>query len=301
MRQAKENPARQTLGTQSLGYKLSASILAHHGVSVTVPATGKYVRFNDKGRMGSGPLWAYCDGIHGAHGDWRSGESVVVSMEDELDPTQAAEARRRTEEAKRQYEQERKERQEQTAAKCHTEWPTLSPADPKHPYLVVKCIQSHNIRQAGTSLVIPLSDGDRLVNWQTIGPDGFKRFRSGGRITGCYSPLGTITSGKPLLICEGWATAASLHETTGLPVAAAMNAGNLLPVCESFRRRYRAQRIVVAADNDHVRESQGKGNAGLTKGREAARFIGAGLIHPPAEQGISDFNDWLRAGGSVEL
>lgn len=303
MMQTKENPARTTLGIQDLGSQLTASILAHHGVAVTVPPTGKYFRFNDKGRMGSGgPLWAFFDGLNAVHGDWRTGESHVITNED-IDPAKAAEARRKADEAKRQYEKERRAKQAQVAAKCRDEWPMLLPAEPNHPYLVAKQVLAHNLRQKDNALVVPLSDDDRLVNFQTILPDGAKRFRSGGRITGCYHPIGTITPDDPLLICEGWATGAALHEATGYAVACSMNAGNLLPVCGAFRRRYPAQKIVVTADNDHRNPAKGLPNTGLDKGQEAARLIGAGLIWPNFNEGDegTDYNDWLRDGGSIAL
>ena len=60
---------------------------------------------------------------------------------------------------------------------------------------------------------------------QTIAPDGTKMFMSGGRVKGCYYGIG-----KPkgaLIVCEGFATGASIHECTGHAVAVACNAGNL--------------------------------------------------------------------------
>ena len=42
-------------------------------------------------------------------------------------------------------------------------------------------------------------------------------------------------SPSPLLIAEGFATAATLHELTGLPAIVAFTAGNLRPVAETYR------------------------------------------------------------------
>ena len=53
-----------------------------------------------------------------------------------------------------------------------------------------------------------------------------RRRRQGRALCTIGGPLGA--SGA-FLICEGWATGASLHEATGLPVVAAMDAGNLGP------------------------------------------------------------------------
>jgi putative DNA primase/helicase len=127
---------------------------------------------------------------------------------------------------------------------------------------------------------------------QFIQPDGSKRFKTGGAVAGCYCALGGKPGpDAPLLICEGWATACSLHEATGYPVAAAMNAGNLLAVAQAMRAKLPDATMVVCADDDNKSD----GNPGLTKAREAANAIGAGLAVPDfgAErpEDATDFND----------
>ena len=42
--------------------------------------------------------------------------------------------------------------------------------------------------------------------------------------------IGDMRQPGPVLIAEGYATAATLHEMTGMPAIVAFNAGNLLPV-----------------------------------------------------------------------
>ena len=69
-------------------------------------------------------------------------------------------------------------------------------------------------------------------------------------------------------LCEGWATGASLHEATGLPVVAAMDAGNLGPVAELLRRSYPDAAITIVADND---DKPGREiNPGVTAATKAA-------------------------------
>ena len=48
-----------------------------------------------------------------------------------------------------------------------------------------------------------------------------------------------------LLVAEGYATAASLHEATGYPVAVAFDAGNLAHVTKALRQQHRAALLVV--------------------------------------------------------
>ena len=62
-----------------------------------------------------------------------------------------------------------------------------------------------------------------------------------------------------LLIAEGYATAASLHLATGLPVAVAFTAGNIAPVAAELHKRYPRSRLLICADDDAF--------AGLRRGR----------------------------------
>jgi len=52
------------------------------------------------------------------------------------------------------------------------------------------------------------------------------------------------------VVCEGYATGATIHEATGLAVIVAFDAGNLLPVARFFREKKPDWLIVIAADND---------------------------------------------------
>jgi hypothetical protein len=54
-----------------------------------------------------------------------------------------------------------------------------------------------------------------------------------------------------VLVAEGYATGATLHEATGYPVAIAFDAGNLAPVVAALRSALQAQaRILICADDD---------------------------------------------------
>ncbi|MFC7556311.1 hypothetical protein ACFQU7_34900 [Pseudoroseomonas wenyumeiae] len=43
-----------------------------------------------------------------------------------------------------------------------------------------------------------------------------------------------LKPGTPLLVAEGYATGATLHEATRLPVVVAFNAGNLAAAAEAY-------------------------------------------------------------------
>src|SRR5262249_27530129 len=118
-----------------------------------------------------------------------------------------------------------------------------------HPYLQAKGIKSHGLRLHDSALVIPMRDTAGLIHsLQFIGPDGEKRFLTGGPGKGGYFSIGKPSG--TVCIAEGFATAASVHEATGYAVAVAFNAGNLLAVALALRDKLPAARIVICADND---------------------------------------------------
>jgi putative DNA primase/helicase len=123
-------------------------------------------------------------------------------------------------------------------------------------------------------------------------PDGTKRFLRGGRVSGGYHLIDDETRRPEILIAEGFATGASLHEETGAAVYVAFNGVNLLPVARYVRALQPTGEIIVAADND----AWTPGNPGLTKGRAAAVAIGAKLLVPDFRGLVlsgrpTDFND----------
>jgi putative DNA primase/helicase len=97
-----------------------------------------------------------------------------------------------------------------------------------------------------------------------------------------------------VLICEGYATGASIHMATGLPVAIAFDCGNLQPVAEILHKRYRDARILICADDDFLTD----GNPGISKASAAALAVDGAWLAPvfsqERERNLTDFND-LRA------
>lgn len=152
-------------------------------------------------------------------------------------------------------------------------------------------------------------------------------------------PKGTISKGMHFLIggqiqgvglvAEGFATAASLHEATNLPVAVAFTANNLLPVGESiWKQSRRRARLLYCADDDwvqrcdvktggcgkytpvsdpvckHCGHEHGKNNPGVEYSQAAALATsGAWVIpvfsaqRPDDKKGDTDFNDLRCAEG----
>ncbi len=169
-------------------------------------------------------------------------------------------------------------------------WKDAHPAPDNHPYLIKKRVGNHGLGFYKGALVIPMYDSaGNLHSLQFIDNKGNKRFLSGGRKKCCYFLIGLPT--ESLCIAEGYATAASIYESTGLSVAVAFDAGNLINVAKSLRSKYPHIELTLCADND----IQTEGNPGLTKAREAAASVGALLAVPPCH---GDFNDLYNGGAT---
>jgi len=224
-------------------------------------------------------------------GDWSQGISQTVVVGGEIDLSAAERERQRIalEQARTARQAELRARHASAAREAERLWSTASAACEFHPYLMRKTIDAHGLRERGGFLLVPLrNDRGDLMNVQKIRADGQKRFLRGGRVAGLYASIGVV--GDHLLLCEGWATAKSLHRATGLPVAVAFSSGNLLAVAEVLRRKYPASRITVCADNDFKPDGS---NPGVKAATAAAMAVGGHLAIPPSN---GDFNDFYAAG-----
>jgi putative DNA primase/helicase len=266
-----------------------------------IEADGLLHRFHEEGdRRGSLNGWylLHMDGrAAGVFGSWKTGiRSTWAADGKRMSEAEREAFAKQIEEARVQAQAERRAEHEARAVAARREWTAAGPADPLFPYLIAKAVKPHNLRQVGDALLVPLFDVHGLLwNVQRIAADGGKRFRP-GRAGGLFSPIGELTGWGPLLICEGLATGATLHEESGHPVLCAMNAGNLLPVAKAARAAWPAADLVICADNDRRTE----GNPGVTAATAAAQATGARLIVPEFPEGAdgTDFNDLaaLRRG-----
>jgi putative DNA primase/helicase len=100
-----------------------------------------------------------------------------------------------------------------------------------------------------------------------------------------------------VILCEGYATGASIHLATGAAVAAAIDAGNLLPVAKAIRQANPETPLIFAADNDRAKRQGDAGfDEGFKKAAEAAIAIGGATVAMPETPG-QDFNDLATVQG----
>jgi putative DNA primase/helicase len=203
--------------------------------------------------------------------------------------------RERIQAMQRQRDAETAQRQQQAAKDAARRW-TNTKSCTQHDYLTRKGIQAHGVKLEGDNLLIPMRDSAATVcSLQTIAPDSDKLFMYGGRIKGCYFSIGKPAGA--VIVVEGFATGASIHEATGQAVAVAFNAGNLLDVATVLRGKYPDLKIILAADDDY----KTAGNPGMTKATAAAQAVGGFLAVPDfganRPDSATDFNDLHQLAG----
>jgi len=255
----------------------------------------------DKNGSRNGWYVLFCDIVPaGAFGNWKTGQSETWSMKpkEHLTGREQQTWRHSMKDAKKKRAQEQQKIHLEARKKAKRIWQSATVNPAHHPYVNEKQIIPHGIKQRGKTLVIPLRDSDgTLQSLQFIEPNANKRFLSGGKVTGCYWPIGKIK--EKLYICEGFATGATIHEATDEAVAVAFNAGNLQRVAEKLRGKFPDLEITICADNDQWIEA----NPGITKASEAAQVISALLVIPKFKDTTTqptDFNDlYLNEGIDV--
>ena len=121
-----------------------------------------------------------------------------------------------------------------------------------HPYLTRKRIKLHNAEVDETDLVVPIIDktGKRQGS-QFIDADGNKKFNFGLKFKGCFSVLNGKIKDFAWL-CEGFATAAAVTESTGHPAIHCLNAANIIDVIEAFKEVRPEVELIIAGDNDEA-------------------------------------------------
>jgi len=253
---------------------------------------------NGKPRDKSGWYVLHLDGVAaGVFGCWRAGvsETWCAKQPDTMTESEREAHRLRIKAMRAAREADKAQHQQQAAQQAARRWDAATPAT-AHPYLTAKGVKPHGTRIEGAALLVPMRDeAGKLRSLQVIDSDGGKRFLFGGQVAGCYMGMG-----KPqgvLIVCEGFATGASIREATGHAVAVAFNAGNLLAVAQAMRAKFPALALVVAADDDH----QTAGNPGLSAARQAALAVGGFVLAPqfPAHRPgkATDFNDLHQLAG----
>jgi phage/plasmid primase-like uncharacterized protein len=196
-------------------------------------------------------------------------------------------------------EKAREDRQKQAAIEAQS-LIAQAPHATSHPYLALKGVAAHGLFLFDNSdLLLPLQTVDGTIwNCQRISFDpannqSQKTYMRGGLVKATFHPIGPLDTDEPLIIVEGYATGASIHEATQFPVVVACHSGNLVPVALALRGKYPSRLLLIAGDNDHhlPRRQIPLPNIGIVKAEEAAAASNALTIFPDFDS-FSDGTDW---------
>lgn len=286
---------------------------------IRVPVVG------DKGSERSGAYIGYMDGRPaGMIQNFKTGTKDTWSAKGEwqaLTKEQEEAQRAKMEQNKLEREQERALKHQQTAAKLQTVFENAKIASNNHPYLVEKGAAAYGLKvDERGNLLMPLRDIDgKLWSAQHIGINGYKALETDGKKEGNFFIIGAnnVAEIKNPVLCEGYATGASIYEAIKLPVVVAVDAGNLAAVAQVIHDKYPEKTLLIAADNDIKKELAAKAegltdekaaakNVGIKKAQDAAEktngfFISPRFTQDEISKGYSDFNDLAASRGLGEV
>lgn len=193
--------------------------------------------------------------IAGAYGNYKTDlKDKIERNTRHWNDADREEYRIRMQAARQAQEEADAEARRACAERARKTWENLPEAGAS-PYLQRKRVLAFGVRFARGTVVVPVRVATgALVGLQFIAPDGGKIFLTGTPKKGAFHFIGNYqpeASGTNLiLLAEGYATAATVHMATGLPVAVAFDAGNLMPVVQALRALYPDARFVLCGDDD---------------------------------------------------
>ena len=168
----------------------------------------------------------------------------------------------------------------------------------------------------GTLCIPAYNESDEIQSLQFIYKNRdtdqwIKRWLAGSCTTNARLVIGNPVNRKPIMLAEGSTTAASGVTAVAVSCIVAFNAGNLLPVAKSLRKKYPKSPLLILGDDDVWTD----GNPGRRAAEAIARELGNTIaVFPdfcnyfapdewskftPENKGPSDFND-LQAHGGVD-
>jgi len=269
----------------------------------------------------------------GTFGVWHGADNglqkITLDKSNTLSTEQKKAFAKRMAEERKQAAAFQKKRADTAARKAEAAWHNAS-ENGEHEYLDRKGAQAFGVRFTDKgAMAIPVSDvtgkihGLQLILDRKKHKDQLKNngtdkifWPPGTFIKGHFHLIGSPTD--ILLITEGYATGASLHMATGLPVAVAFNANNLMSVTEAIKKRYKGIKIIVCADDDafskckhckepvnvnqspdcpHCKKPHGKKNTGVEAASLVAMSLNCHWIRPEFSDPAAIFEAFCKKKG----
>ena len=174
---------------------------------------------------------------------------------------------------------------EDAIASARARWERAIPIDGgTNAYLAKKNVAPHGARSEGEYLLVPMySPQGELQSVQRIAPDSGKRFHTGAPVKHARLMLG-VHLGRTI-VCEGFATGASIHDAVPEQVCVAFSKDGVKDVARELHAA--GVSVMIAAEG-----------RGLEEYQSLARELDSPIAVP--ESG-DDFNDQAAAMGSESI
>lgn len=260
----------------------------------------------------------HTDGVPaGSYGYWKTGLSHTwcAKANEDLSESERIERDKRWKQQQAERDANRRRVNEDAGNRAQAILDSATPAPDDHPYLTRKGVRAHPDLGVGywpqgrelNSLLIPLRNAaGQLATVQAIYPKKNpvtgrdKDFLKGGAKSGAYFVIGDPHTSEVILLAEGYATAATLHEATGYCAVMACDAGNLKAVAVAFKNvLFPKKPLILCADNDRFTD----GNPGIAAARKAkaacfrSATVGIAIPQFTDQEDGSDFNDLAALHG----
>lgn len=202
-------------------------------------------------------------------------------------------------------------------------WPVATAELGQNPYFtrksitaVCKAINAKRLTdQHGNFTAIPMQswvytpnglEHNAFVGYQRLYDNGGK-FQTPaileGQFKGAFAIIGPAPANDEnatIQYAEGFATTATGYLATGHCSVFCVSSSNILAVITAFMQLYPKAKHIMLADNDHVKQAAGRGNAGLRAAYKAKQQFGNALtvaypqldkLDPAYKPKTTDFND----------
>jgi putative DNA primase/helicase len=228
------------------------------------------------------------------YGDWKTGEvSAYRPKNVKLTAIDNAVIKAKLSDSKKQSEADRKFRNEQASEKA-SEYLKSGLSEGSTPYMERKNISSlHGARIFEGTLQVPLRDEDGKTWGLQYITDDAKRFLTGSRTAGSFHLIGSDMS--EIILCEGFATGASIRQAVEKTVAICFSASNMVAVAKILKRKFPSASFTVCGDDDRFTMVNGDpSNPGREAAEKAASMCHGTVVFPVFESDETkptDFND----------
>ncbi len=232
---------------------------------------------------------------------------------DVLTDEERAERDRRWKQQAEARDAERRRQHDKAGIEAQAILDAAQPATDDHPYLQRKHVHAYPgvlvgswpQRKIDNALLVPLrTAAGQLASVEAIfpnkikirGEDSDKDFLKGGAKAGAFFVIGDLEESPFILICEGYATAATVHEATGYAAVMACDAGNLAAVTAALKALYPHPKVImVCGDNDRKTDVNTGQKAALAVSKKSK--VRVCIPDFADDEEGSDFNDLAALHG----